>query len=170
MAVTAARSTAASASPLPKSRRPRGSNGRQHFSSHASPARGARHLRVSEHRWRALGAGKVRGELRAGHAEPGQARRPLPNDARRAARKHRLPRRLPGGERRRPPARRRARPRSHLRGGHRLPARAPRLRARHRGLGAHARLLDGGAQAGGGEPPDGRARPRRGCPLPHRRP
>ena len=42
-----------------------------------------------------------------------------------------------------------ARPRPHLRGGHRLPPGPPLLRARHRGKRARARLLHEGAQAGG---------------------
>ena len=105
------------------------------------------------------GAGQVRGLVRARHAEPRQARGPLAHDAQHPPCQRRLPRRLPGGRRRRPAARLGAGPRPHLCRGHRLPPGAPLLRARHGGNGAHAHLLDEGPQAGrGGQ--------ERGCPHP----
>ena len=107
-------------------------------------------------------AGQVRGQLRAGHPEPRQARRPLPHHAGHPPRQRRVPGRLPGGGERRQTPRVGAGQGPGERGRHRVPAGPPLLRSRHRGQGAHARLLDDGAQAGGGRTRRRRTHPRGG--------
>ena len=112
-------------------------------------------------------AGQVRGQLRAGHPEPRQAGRPLPHHAGHPPRQRRMPGRLPGGGQRRQDAGVGAGQGPGERGRHRVAARPPLLRPRHRGQGAHARLLDDGAQAGGGRTRRRRTHPR-GCDRIHR--
>ena len=113
-----------------------------------------RRLRVDAQR-----AGQVRRVLRPRHPEPRQARRPIPHHARHPAGQRRLPGRLPGGRLRCPPPGLGARQGQGDRGGHRVAARAPLLRPRHRRHGADGRLLDGGEEAGGGRPGGGRPHP-----------
>ena len=115
----------------------------------------------------ALRAGQVRGVVRAGNPEPRQAGRPLPHHARHHPRQRGMPGRLPGGRQRRQDAGVGAGQGPGERGRHRVPARPPLLRPRHRGQGAHARLLDDGPQAGGGRPRRRRTHPR-GCDRIHR--
>ena len=104
-------------------------------------------------------AGQVRGLLHPRHPEPRQARRPLPHHARHPARQRRLPRRLPGGRLRRPPPGLGAGEGPGDRGGHRVAARAPLLRPRHRRHRADGLLLDGGEKAGEGRPGRGGPHP-----------
>ena len=95
----------------------------------------------------ALRAWQVRGQLRAGNPEPRQAGRPLPHHAGHHPRQRRMPGRLPGGGQRRQDAGVGAGQGPGERGRHRVPARPPLLRPRHRGQGADARLLDDGAES-----------------------
>ena len=87
------------------------------------------------------------GQLRAGHPEPRQAGRPLPHHAGHHPGQRRLPGRLPGGGERRQDAGVGAGQGSGERGRHSVAARPPLLRPRHRGQGAHARLLHDGAES-----------------------
>ena len=98
----------------------------------------------------ALRAGQVRSVLHPRHPEPRQAGRPLPHHAGHPPRQRGLPGRLPGGRERRQDAGLGAGQGAGDRGRHHVAARPPLLRPRHRGQGADARLLDDGAQAGGG--------------------
>ena len=91
--------------------------------------------------------GKFGASLHPGHPEPGQAGRPLPHHARHPARQRRVSRRLPGGGQRRQDAGVGAGQGPGDRGRHRVAARPPLLRPRHRGNGADARLLDDGAES-----------------------
>ena len=113
----------------------------------------------------ALRAGQVRGQLRAGHPEPRQAGRPLTHHAGHPAGQRRMPGRLPGGGKRRQDAGVGAGQGPGERGRHRVAARPPLLRPRHRGQGADARLLDDGAQAGGGRTRHRRTHPRSGVRI-----
>ena len=115
----------------------------------------------------AVGAGQVRGVLRPGHPEPGQAGRPLTHHAGHPAGQRGLPRRLPGLRVRRPSPGLGAGQGAGERGRHHVAARPPVLRPRHRGDGAHGRLLHEGRQAGGGRRRHRRPHRRRGRELPH---